>query len=453
MDSTDTAPESNPNEPTTDQTASDSTDTKPKSDRKALLTVFLVIFIDLLGFGIVIPMLSLDGRVYIERLLPANSSSVYTGIILGLLMSCFSAMQFIFAPLWGRTSDKIGRRPVLLIGLLGSVVFYSLFGCALVQQFWTAQLALILLFVARSGAGIAGATIPTAQAVIADSTPPEGRKHGMAIIGAAFGMGFTLGPALGALAIRTFPNNPEMIGYAAATLSFVAMLLCWCLFKETRKVGGPQAKRKWFSISDTREVLKTPTVGLLVGLFFLTTVGFSSFEPTLALLNQEILGLDKQDNYLIFFYVGFVLLITQGYIYRKAAKNLSEETLMTIGMLLMGLGLATLGTVVFLRESNTLGPMLIPSAMATLTVSVMGFAFLTPSIQALISRRSDADRQGEVMGVNQSASAMARILGPIIGLVLYFAHSSRLLPYAFGAVVLLSMLTFIPRIQGDKVTR
>ena len=157
------------------------------ASRSALLIVFLVIFIDLLGFGIVLPLLPVIGELYIERVV---GKGIAAGAMLGLLMASFSLMQFFFAPTWGRVSDRHGRRPILLIGLIGSVFFYSLFGfAASLDPNYYSMLALVLFFVARIGAGISGATIATAQAVIADSTPPEKRKHGMALIGAAFGIG------------------------------------------------------------------------------------------------------------------------------------------------------------------------------------------------------------------------------------------------------------------------
>src|SRR5262249_29647773 len=154
------------------------------------------VFIDLLGFGIVLPLLPLYANNFLKPLF--EGQEILHGIILGILLSSFSAMQFLFAPIWGRISDRIGRRPILVLGLLGSVAFYTLFGIAseLGARGWPA-LGLALFFVSRLGAGIAGATISTAQAVIADSTPPERRSQGMALIGAAFGIGFTFGPLLG----------------------------------------------------------------------------------------------------------------------------------------------------------------------------------------------------------------------------------------------------------------
>src|SRR5262245_56211441 len=213
--------------------------------RSALLTVFLVVFIDLLGFGIVLPLLPR----YADRLLePAGiSRQLDRGLVIGGLLSVFSAMQFLFAPIWGRISDRVGRRPILLVGLAGSVVFYALLGYASDLPLTSAGLALTLLFVARLGQGMAGATISTAQAVIADCTPPEKRKHGMALIGAAFGIGFTFGPIIGATSLAFFPEHHGAIGYVAAGLSFTAFVLGVLLLPETRRLGSAPVDRRWLN--------------------------------------------------------------------------------------------------------------------------------------------------------------------------------------------------------------
>ena len=179
------------------------------------------------------------------------------GRSIGLLMASFSLMQFLFAPGWGRLSDRVGRRPILLLGLAGSVVFYALFGyAASLSVAESATLALVLLFVARSGAGIAGATISTAQAVIADSTPPEKRKHGMALIGAAFGIGFTFGPLIAFGSLSFFPDHLEAIGYTAAGLSFIALVLALRILPETRRFEtGPTQKRKIIDFSAVKKAL------------------------------------------------------------------------------------------------------------------------------------------------------------------------------------------------------
>jgi MFS family permease len=418
--------------------------------RSALLIVFLVVFIDLLGFGIVLPLLPLYGDDYLKALFGgAGKDTPKGGMILGLLMSSFSLMQFIFAPIWGRVSDRVGRRPIILLGLGGSVVFYALFGYASdLPAESAAGLALILLFATRIGQGVSGATIATAQAVIADCTTPDKRRHGMALIGAAFGIGFTFGPLLAAGALALFPEYRGATGYVAAGLSFVALLLGLKKLPETRSLRSAPVDRKWIDLGAIRSALFRPVVGPVVLTFFLATLGFGAFETTLAMMNRDLLGLPDKRNVLLFAYVGFVLMLTQGLIYRRLAKRVTETTFMALGIVFMGGGVAFLGWVNWHKAEggNEFG-VLLALLMAGMSFAVVGFAFLTPSAQALVSRGTPKDKQGEALGVNQSAAAMARILGPIFGLTLYKATPEHLLPYAFGAALLLAMLPMIPRIR------
>jgi DHA1 family tetracycline resistance protein-like MFS transporter len=453
------------------------------SNRSALMIVFLVVFIDLLGFGIILPLLPRIAESYVKRVIPNATWQI--GLIVGLLMSSFSLMQFLFAPIWGRLSDRIGRRPILLIGLLGSVVFYSLFGyAASLAPEHAAALALVLFFVTRIGAGVAGATIATAQAVIADSTPPEKRKHGMALIGAAFGIGFTFGPLIGFGCLWISNNNLPAIGYTAAGLSAVAWLLGLGLMPETRVFSHDSTTRRHLlDPSAIRHALADPAIGPVVLTFFMASLGFGAFEVTLALFLKDTFGYGENDSFLIFAYIGFVLMLTQGGLYRRLASRVSETTFIGLGIFFMMLGVALQGGINYSAAlayehevlpgiaASTVGLMAIPldqgpylaapalfaprhqggwhlpALFAALTSAVVGFAFLTPSAQALISRRSSADRQGEILGVNQSASALARILGPVFGVTLYMSTPTHILPYIAGAILLLLMFPMLPTIR------
>src|SRR5436190_7605047 len=200
------------------------------ASRGSLLVIFLTVFIDLLGFGMVLPLLPIYAKSFGVK---------EAGLEIGLLMSSFSAMTFIFAPVWGRASDRIGRRPVLIVGLVGSVGFYCLFGVATIFK------SMALLFVARIGAGIAGATIPAAQAYIADITSLQNRAKGMALIGAAFGLGFTFGPLLGAAALISSGTGAVETspwpGFVAAILSAIAAFLAVFLLPESLRPGSHHA--------------------------------------------------------------------------------------------------------------------------------------------------------------------------------------------------------------------
>src|SRR6478736_6467731 len=258
--------------------------------RGSLLVIFLTVFIDLLGFGMVLPLLPIYAKSFGVK---------EAGWEIGLLMSSFSAMTFIFAPLWGRASDRVGRRPVLIVGLIGSVFFYILFGVATVFQ------SMALLFVARIGAGIAGATIPAAQAYIADITSLQNRAKGMALIGAAFGLGFTFGPLLGAAALlfSTDVSASPWPGYAAAVLSGIAMLLAIALLPESLRPGSQPAGHALIDGRAWHDAFDTPSVPALLATAFARVVSFAAFETTLSLLlNDEKLAFRFKFHEVLVFY-------------------------------------------------------------------------------------------------------------------------------------------------------
>lgn len=443
------------------------------SRRRALFIIFLTVFIDLLGFGIVMPLLS----QYAFRLHASPGA-------IGMLMASFSAMQFVFAPLWGQLSDRIGRRPVLLAGLAGSVVFYGLFGYASLLG------SLPLLFVARVGAGIACATIPTAQAFIADSTSSEQRTGGMAIIGAAFGIGFTFGPLIGAAALQadpvreraqlppkqqirqamhvadnkavdsTSPHSsvdtapPEsasgtaslspMPGIFAATLSAIALLLAIFLLPESLQPGNQAPRHGWLDLGQWRAARAAPEVGNLIVLFALATFVFAMFESTIALLCVQALNMSEARNFYLFAYIGLLLTLAQGFLVRRLSKRVPDEVLAPVGIVLLAVGMMGLAAASLVGETWLL--------MTVLPILITGFALMTTAIQALISRRAPADQQGSILGLNQSGSALARIFGPYLGNVLLGWHLTY--PYALGALLLpiaLLMILRLPKASPSEI--
>jgi DHA1 family tetracycline resistance protein-like MFS transporter len=424
--------------------------------RGPLLVVFLTVFIDLLGFGIVLPVLPRQAAPYLDAVgLSVEAGS--GGAVLGVLFSVFSLMQFVFSPIWGRLSDRIGRRPILLLSLSGSVVFYALYGLAVSTPVEpppsrsSALLALGLILLARIGAGIAGASVGTAAAVIADCTTPENRARGMALIGIAFGGGFTLGPLIAYFGLAVFDEARWGVGAIASLLSFVALLIALFVFRETRHPGGAAAK-EFFSARRSLAVLRMPTVGGLVLVYFLSIFAMAGFESTLALLTQKAFGMSDDANFLVFAAIGFVLLLAGG-CYRPLAKRSPERRLLATGVTLMLVGLGALAAV----AAGVTGRGIVAGAgdpwrwafYAAAAVAVCGFAFINPSVSALISRRTDPERQGEVLGVNQSFASLARILGPLAGMTLFSLHPSRVLPYALSAAVLLAVAALLPRVTSE----
>ncbi len=436
--------------------------TESKRKGSALFIVWLVVFIDLLGFGIVLPVLPRQVDRYLTDLSPEAK-----GAMIGILFSSFSLMQFIFSPVWGRISDRIGRRPVLLISLLGSVIFYALYGYAVTLPASEATLAVALLLVSRVGAGIAGASVGTAAAVIADCTTPEKRAKGMALIGIAFGAGFTLGPLIAFFGLALFDDQRWGVGALASVLSAIALIVALISFKETRNPAN-KAGKEFFSIGRTVEVLRMPTVGTLILIYFLAIFAFANFEATLALLTKSAFGMSDDDNFLVFATVGFVLLFAGGS-YRPMLKKYTEAKLLKVGVVLMIVGLAGLGGVAWLAprpnalaavlgswvfEDSSFRPSwLKPAFYIAMSLAVIGFAFVNPSVSALVSKRSDPARQGEVMGVNQSFASLGRILGPLLGSILFQVHASGTLPFVLAVALLAVVLMLLPRLfpRSDQV--
>ena len=441
-------------------------DPEASARHKALFIVFLVVFIDLLGFGIVLPLLPLYADDLLGPLYPVAQHPIVHGVVLGAIMASFSFMQFLFAPIYGRISDRIGRRPILLLGLAGSVVFYGLFAYASHIGFaGQTELALILIFAARIGAGIAGATISTAQAVIADCTTLASRARGMALIGAAFGIGFTFGPLLCWTSFLV--PSAAAPGATASLLSLIALVLALVLLPETLRTGTTAGRREWIRFGATMEVLRMPVVGALVLTFFLATLAFGSLESTLALINQFLLSAGAvvrwQDmsheqkmeiirkSCLIFAYVGLVLMLVQGFIYRRFVNRVGESAFLRVGVLLMLVGLGGVIATLLTVAAGTLAGSgaVISIALVILAVLVTGFALMTPSVQALISKRADPTRQGEILGVNQSMSALARILGPAVGSFLFFVEPSHVMPYVAGAALMALVLVLTFRLRHE----
>jgi MFS family permease len=413
---------------------------QPSSRRSALLVVCLVMFIDLLGFGIVLPLLPRYGATFVEPLVTKADHPGLHGAIIGGLLASFSTMQFIFAPIWGRISDRKGRRPFLILGLVGSVLFYALFGVASeLGKTGAPLLGLILLFVARIGGGIAGATVSTAQAVIADTTTADKRSRGMALIGAAFGFGFTFGPAIGYGALTFFPEYPGSPGFVASVISFIALAIAIFRMPETVQPDSAKRERSWLHLSGWRIAFATPTVGALILAVFLSTLAFACFEPTLALLTQDVLKYKDASNFLVFVYVGLVLSIAQGGFYQTLARRgVQEMTFMLTGGSLMIAGFVGLAAIGWYEDRA--GAAHLAPVLAVLTIAVMGYAFVTPSVQSLISRRSDPAQQGTVLGVNQSANALSRILGPMAGVPLYYIPPGHAWPYVFSVALLIGFI-------------
>jgi len=351
----------------------------------------------------VIPILPL----YVEEYGPSP-------LIFGLLMASFSIMQFLFAPILGRLSDRFGRRPVLLVSLLGSAVGYVLFGIAG---------SLGMLFASRIIDGISGGNISTAQAVIADITGPEDRAKGMGLIGAAFGLGFILGPAIGALLVTVAPWMP---GAAAAVTSMIAFVLVLTKLPETLEFEAKrEARRHPLNIQSLAEAVSHPLVGYCLVMVFFTIFAFANFETTFAQFARLRFSYSTSTIAWLFVYAGVLGAIVQGGLVGRLAKRFGEGRLIVSGTLLSFLALGSL------PYTQSRGPLL-----ATLAVLAVGQGIAHPSLSALTSKQVGADEVGGVMGVYQSMSSLARIVGPFWAEVVY-GKLGFAWPFRTGSVFML----------------
>ena len=380
--------------------------------------LFLIVFIDLVGFGVVIPLLPF----YALRF-DASPFAVTT------LMACYSLAQFVSSPLLGRLSDKIGRRPVLLLSLACSVVAYL--WLALAPVLW-------MLFAARLLAGAGAGNIAAAQAYIADVTPPEKRAKGMGMIGAAFGLGFTFGPAIGGLLAGSDPRSADLArpAFLAAGLSCVALLITAARLKESlsREARGAAARPGRLAVA--KSAFARPELGLLILLFFVTVSAFAGMETTFALWANSSFGWGPEQVGWVFFYVGIVLAALQGGAIGQLARRFGEARLVTAGAAIIGVGL--LG----LAFAGSLWAVLVVTGLLAI-----GMGMLNPSVTSLISRVAGADERGGVLGVSQSASSLARVLGPALAGAV-FTLWGRNAPYYGGALlmaVVVAMALKLPR--------
>ncbi|MGZ3722207.1 MAG: MFS transporter [Bdellovibrionales bacterium] len=397
---------------------------------KRLLIIFLTVFIDLVGFGIIIPM-----NPYLAEAFGASPLQV------GLLMSVYSLMQFIFSPIWGQLSDRIGRRPVILISLLGASVAHLAFAFA--PSFW-------VLVLARAFAGLFGGNLSTAMAYIADITTEKDRSKGMGMIGAAFGLGFILGPSMGGIFADVGKSIGSLPPFGQSFPAVVASAICFLNFlfaikylPESRVPGSAEVRQYGTRFTRIFQALSTPVLNVLMLLLFLNTFALAHVEATLFLYVQDKFHWTLSQASFGFAYIGVIMVITQGYLIRKFMPKYGERNILIVGFILSAIGFA-----ISSLASEVLG--------LAVGVTALGFGngLANPSLNGSISLTSGKDVQGNNLGVSQSLSSMARILGPPTGGLLYQRISpstpflAAALVMVFGLIVAWSIRGRMP--QGGK---
>ena len=375
-----------------------------------MLILFLIVFIDLVGFGIVIPLLPFYGEHF-----QADPFTV------SLLMATFSLGQLIAAPYWGALSDRIGRRPVLVVTLFGAVLSYVWLAYA--DTLW-------VLFAARAFGGLMAGNISTAFAYVSDVTTVENRARGMGLVGAAFGLGFIAGPAIGGILAGPDPLNADYTSpaLAAAGLSTLAFVLTLLILKESLSpeqraeiAAHPRAGR----MKQIRDAMARPGIGLLMALSFLATFVFAGMETTFAMWSRRQFGWGPEQNGYLCAFVGIIAAIMQGGLVGRLTKRFGEANLIIQGALALALGMA------MIPFCNSVEALLV-----AMMVVAYGFSVINPALNSLISILGDPKAQGATLGAARSATTLSRIVGPAWAGML-FAGLGRHWPYFAGTAVMM----------------
>lgn len=380
-----------------------------KSNRHILTILFLTMFIVMAGFGIIMPILP-----YYAESMGASATE------LGMLTSLYAGLQFIFAPVWGRISDRVGRKPILLLGLIGFSLTFVGFGLS--TRLW-------MLFASRGLSGLlTSATLPTVMAYIADTTDHENRGSGMSFLGAAMGLGMIFGPAIGGLLGAFSANTPFFVSAAMAfTIAIFAFFFLPESLSAEARASAREDKRR-HGVLDIFKMLKGP-LGFILILGFLLNFGLAQMESTSALFFEGKFGTDETELGVIYMVMGVVSFFTQVLLVGKAIRILGEQKLIRLSLF----GVAT-AFVIFPLHTNLY--------ITVAVISVMGFssAFLRPALNTLISNRTPVSEQGVTMGVANSYYSLGRMFGPITGGII-FDHIGLSMPFFFAALI--TFVTFL----------
>ena len=399
----------------------------PPPPKGALATVLLIVFVDLMGFGIILPQL------------PFYAIHFHASpLAIGLLFSVYSACQFVAAPVLGMVSDKVGRKPVLAFSQLGSAAGYLLLGVTTQLHFDNVTVALGLVYLARVIDGVTGGNISTAQAYISDVTTPATRARGMGLFGAMFGIGFAVGPVLGLVGNDT--TRAAWPAYLAALFSLTAAALSVWRLPESR-AKGPVSDEVWLHPSRLLPLFRRPTLGPLLLVAFATMAAFTMLEGTIGLFlhdrftrhsDGKPFGMRELSWY--FAYIGVIITVVQGGVVGRAIGRLGEWPVGITGC--VGVA-AAMSLYVAVGSHPVLWLLLVAGA-----VNAVGRSLQGPPISSLISKVSGRAEQGTVFGVYHGLGSLARVVGPAVAGLAY-AHVSGVAPFAIAGTMMAGIAAWL----------
>ena len=427
-----------------------------KLDFKKILPIFVIVLVDLLGLTIIIPLMPLYAAAF--------GASAF---MIGLLGAAYPAMQFIGAPLLGRISDRFGRKPVLVISQIGTFIGFLVL--ALAGNLW-------VLFLARLIDGISGANIATAQAAISDSTTEKTRTQGLGLLGAAFGLGFIIGPIIAFVSLAASGNDYRVPALVAAGFSLASIILTASWFKETlpEELRGKTDKKSAFSLQAMFKALQNPAVGLLLVLMFAQQIAFGGFEQFLALFTMNRLGMNASSNSLIFIFVGVIVVAVQGGLIGRWSRKYGDRKLIYAGLATLAIGLTmtaftprqplpsysqaelaaelqvgdefragehptTQGLEVDIPSDENKGWLGLGWILVAMIPASIGGGILQPAVNSLLSKRVAKDEIGGTLGISAAFLSGANALAPLLMGILFQSFGSTA-PFLFGGLLMLTLL-------------
>jgi DHA1 family tetracycline resistance protein-like MFS transporter len=380
----------------------------------AMAALFLIVLSDLLGFGIIIPSLPFYARDY-------HASDFQIGIMFAIYSLC----QLVATPILGLASDRFGRRPVLLLSQIGSVAGYALLAVAMYKIWTPLVLGLGLVYLSRVIDGISGGNISTAQAYISDVTTPATRAKGMGMLGAAFGIGFALGPAVGGILAHFHQALPAV---AAALASGVAAIMTAVRLPEPARHQTSEQSEAWLHPSRFKPIFENPRLVQLLGIWFFTMMAFVMLETCFAIFINDIFGLGELAVGLFFMFAGLVIIVVQGRMIGKWTNRFGEWKLVIVGPILVATALLTYVLVGLTVPTLAVGVgVMIFAGLCNAT----GRSLQGPTLSSLVSQNSDRRMQGTVFGFYHMLGSLARVIGPLIAAAIYTRHHTA--PFLLAA--------------------
>jgi DHA1 family tetracycline resistance protein-like MFS transporter len=435
--------------------------TEEKLDFKRILPILVIVLVDLLGLSIIIPLLPLYATRY--------GASPLT---IGILQATYPFMQFIGAPVLGRLSDRFGRKPILIVSQVGTFLGFILLGFAH---------TLMLLFVSRIVDGLSGANISTAQAAISDSTTEKTRTQGLGLIGAAFGVGFILGPIVAFIVLVASNQSYQAVAFTAAGFSLLSILLTTFWFHETleKEDDGSVSRKKAFTLSAMWEALNRQTIGFLLILMFFYQIAFGGYEQLFSLFTLKRLGMDARDTSGLFVLAGLFIVVVQGGLVGRWSKKYGDRWLVLLGLSTLAIGLILTSVTPSVpvpwynkaRVEASISGSNNVSSFQNIHVTLpddthngwlggvwlllasfpaaLGGGVLMPAINSLITKAADKKEVGGMLGISASFYSAANAIAPLFyGSLFQWIGSTA--PFLLGGVILAILWLFAPRIVPQK---